>query len=130
MNNTVIFAIIVYMFFSSGIFKLLDLENTSLGFISKLKKIGINFVGLLPAKFIIILAALLQILASLAIVYASTNTKKFRLLGIYSSLSLVIFTVLATLLYHFPPLKSQYYPFISNVTTCGGLLLIANNFYR
>ena len=38
---------------------------------------------------------------------------------------LIIFTILATYLYHFPPSDKEYYPFMSNVTTIGGLSLLA-----
>lgn len=118
------------MFFSSGIYKLLDIENTAEGFLEKLDNKGITFINLNFAKIIIFTAALLQIVSPSLIIYASLNPNKFKMLGIYSSLSLVIFTVFATLLYHFPPYGAIYYPFISNVTTAGALLLISYNFYK
>ena len=113
------------MFFSSGIYKLIGLEKTAYSFIGKLENIGISFINLGLAKLIIITAAILQIVAPLLIVYGSTNPRKYRMIGIYSSLCLTLFTILATLLYHFPPYGANYYAVTSNITTCGALLLIA-----
>lgn len=37
--------------------------------------------------------------------------------------SLILFTIAATLMFHFPPLKpAKYYPFISNMSLLGGLI--------
>tara|TARA_B110000238_G_C16018171_1_gene391991 strand:+ start:205 stop:597 length:393 start_codon:yes stop_codon:yes gene_type:complete len=128
MNITIIFVLIVYMFFSSGIYKLIGLEKTSLSFIDKMNKIGFS-VRLGVAKLIIIIAAILQIVAPILIVYGSLHMKKNRMIGVYSALSLAIFTVMATLLYHFPPYGANYYAVTSNITTFGSLLLIAHMFY-
>ena len=49
--------------------------------------------------------------------------------GFYATLSLIIFTIKATYLYHFPPYGKEYYPFMGNLTTVGGLSLLAYIFY-
>ena len=46
----------------------------------------------------------------------------------YACYYLIGFTVLATLIYHYPPTGATYYPFISNVTAVGGLLLLSGSF--
>lgn len=66
------------------------------------------------------------VLTSSTIIYSSA-TGKIKKWARASALYLVAFTVLATLIYHWPPTGNTYYPFISNVTACGGLLLLACN---
>jgi hypothetical protein len=46
-----------------------------------------------------------------------------------SLLGLIVFTLLATLLYHFLPFGSNYYSFMSNLSTLGGLLLLYQHFF-
>ena len=74
------------------------------------------------AYLAIIIAIIIQHLAPILINVGLI--KKNKRLVFYSTLSLIVFTVLATLLYHFPPTGYQYYPFMSNLTTIGGLMLI------
>ena len=55
-----------------------------------------------------------------------TNT--FSEYAYYSSIGLAIFTILATLIYHFPPNGSQYYTFMKNLTATGSLMLLSTHF--
>ena len=121
---TIIVSIIVFMFFTSGFGKLKGIGGTAIGFQKKMESFGLDYLNMDMYKLIILSAAVWQIIASVGIVYASIDDR-YRVIGMWSALSLVIFTILATLVYHSPPYGSQYYPFISNLTTCGGLLLIA-----
>jgi hypothetical protein len=45
--------------------------------------------------------------------------------AVLSLVTLAMFTVLATYIYHFPPIGMTFYPFISNVSAVGGLLAFA-----
>tara|TARA_B110000977_G_C11087840_1_gene495465 strand:- start:1969 stop:2313 length:345 start_codon:yes stop_codon:yes gene_type:complete len=104
------------MFLLSGIYKLIDPS------LSMRKLAECPFVGIKNNKLliiIIIIAGLWEIIASLAVYFGN---KRQNVLGIYS---LVVFTILATLLCHFPPMGFKYYAFISNITTLGGLLCLA-----
>ena len=104
------------MFLISGMYKLYD---PSLG-MKKLSNCSLfPFDNQKILMIIIIMAALWEIVASLMVYY---GTKKESVMGCYL---LAIFTVLATLLCHFPPYGMTYYPFISNVTALGGLLCLA-----
>jgi uncharacterized membrane protein YphA (DoxX/SURF4 family) len=125
----VLFIIIVYMFFASGFYKLMSITETAVGFQKRMVNFDIDYFNVDIYKVIIVLAAIWEIVAPAVLVYSGTNINKYKKLGIISSLSLVIYTILATLIYHFPPTGAQYYPFISNVTTCGALLLVAYTFY-
>ena len=116
-------ALITIMFLLSGIFKLQGFEETVKGFMSKtgLEK-NISTIAITGA-------ALLQIAAPLIIMHESYfKTGKYRKYAKLACFALAIFTVAATLVYHYPPTGRTYYPFISNVTTFGALLLLAEDF--
>jgi uncharacterized membrane protein YphA (DoxX/SURF4 family) len=127
--HPILFSVIVYMFFASGFHKLMSITETASGFQKIMVKFGVEFIKIDAYKLVIVLAAIWEIVAPIVLVYSGTNIKKYKKEGIISSLSLVVFTVLATLIYHFPPVGAQYYPFISNLTTIGALLLVAYIFY-
>lgn len=81
------------------------------------------------SKIIIIGVILLEIIAPLIIYVYSYNANP--LLYTYTKLSLLglmAFTILATFMYHFPPLGENYYSFMSNLSTLGGLLLLYQHF--
>ena len=73
---------------------------------------------------------LLEIAAPLIIALYSYNANpKLYIYAKLSILGLIIFTILATLIYHFPPIGSNYYSFMSNLSTLGGLLLLYQHFF-
>lgn len=111
------------MFLLSGIHKFQGFSSTVNGFMDKT---GLsNNISTLA----ILLAAILQVTASSIIMYESYyDTGKYRKIAKLSCYALAVFTIAATLIYHFPPTGKTYYPFISNVTTFGALLLLAKNF--
>ena len=110
------------MFFVSGIQKALNFNNTVLNVESQIQKtLKVHINGSLIA-LVVLIVILIEILAPVSIVVGHVYKK--RKYGTYGSLALIAFTIAATLLYHFPPKGRNYYPFISNVTTVGGLLLI------
>jgi len=106
------------MFFLSGIDKMINFYKISNEFATKTPvKIPIQI-----AYLAIIVAIIIELAAPILINVGLI--KKNKKLVLYSTLFLIVFTVLATLLYHFPPIGYQYYPFMSNLTTIGGLMLI------
>lgn len=125
-NNIGIFLLTI-MFFLSGIDKIINFKNVSLGLKSKLSnKLFLN----LPIYFsylAIILVIILEILGPIIMNY-SYYVKKHYKYAKYTSLFLAVFVIIATYLYHFPPLKSQYYPFMSNLALIGGLIILSNYF--
>jgi len=115
---------ITLLFFVSGFHKIKDFMNVVKGFMNKTK------LPLLLAKLIISGVILLEIAAPLIIALYSYNANPN--LYTYSKLSLlglIVFTILATLLYHFPPFGTNYYSFMSNLSTLGGLLLLYQHFF-
>lgn len=118
MNKLIPVNIMMIMFFLSGIDKMINFYKISSDFTTKTPvKIPIQL-----AYVAIIIAIVIELIAPILINVGLI--KKNKRLVFYSTLSLIVFTVLATLLYHFPPTGYQYYPFMSNLTTIGGLMLI------
>ena len=111
------------MFFLSGSQKVRKIDKVATGLQNRfpIKSLPFNFF-----RVSIVGVILLQILAPVLIVYSVAFDESYRKLASLAAVALAIFTVLATLLYHFPPKGKEYYPFISNVTTTGGLLLLAH----
>ena len=110
---------ITLLFFLSGFNKIKDFNQVTKGFVNKTK------IPLFLAKIVILGVILLEIIAPLIITLYSYNLNKS--LYTYTKLSLIgliIFTILATLIYHFPPVGSNYYSFTSNLSTIGGLILL------
>jgi uncharacterized membrane protein YphA (DoxX/SURF4 family) len=113
--------LITLMYFLAGVSKIFNFSSVVNGF-ADLTKLPLTL-----AQLAIVLVIILEIVAPVIIVSASfkkdENSRKWAK---WAAWSLAGFTVLATLLYHFPPTGAQYYPFISNVTAVGALLLISS----
>ena len=115
---------ITLLFFISGFHKIKDFMNVVKGFMSK------TALPLSLAKLIISGVILLEIAAPLIIALYSYNANpKLYTYTKLSLLGLIVFTILATLLYHFPPFGTNYYSFMSNLSTLGGLLLLYQHFF-
>lgn len=115
--------LITIMFLISGIYKFQGFDATINGFAGK------TGLDVSISTIAIAMAAVLQITAPLVIMYeAYYKTGKYRKYAQLSCYGLAGFTVMATLIYHYPPTGNTYYPFISNVTTFGALLLLAEHF--
>ena len=115
---------ITLLFFISGFRKIKDFMKVVKGFMNK------TSIPLLLAKIIISGVILLEIVAPLIIsLYSYNANPKLYIYTKLSLLGLIVFTILATLLYHFPPFGSNYYSFMSNLSTLGGLLLLYQHFF-
>jgi hypothetical protein len=110
------------MFFLSGVDKIAHFEKAAMGLSMRLG----NTTPALITRLMILAAILIEILAPATIFYTSLNRSLTNdKLATYAAGSLIVFTILATLIYHFPPWKSvKYYPFISNLSALGGLVLM------
>lgn len=110
------------MFFVAGIDKFFNFDKVVKGLQQR-----IQFpLPSLILQFMIVCAILIEIVAPIIILKSSLHrTKESDRLAAYASMSLIVFTILATLIYHFPPFTSaKYYPFMSNLSTVGGLSLM------
>ena len=120
MKSSVLFAIIVFllMFFISGTTKV-----SSLG-ASESARLAVKLPGGLAefSQILVLLAGIFELISSLAIVYGSVyDNKDIAIYGIYG---LILFTVLATLIFYTFPLK--YKPALSNLSVISGLYLMMN----
>jgi uncharacterized membrane protein YphA (DoxX/SURF4 family) len=115
---------IVLMYFLAGINKARNFSGTVSGFKNMffLKKLPNIFY-----QIAIIMVIILEIVAPIIILY-SLQTNMYNDLAYYSSVGLAIFTVLATLIYHFPPVGGEYYAFMKNLTATGSLMLLSTLF--
>jgi|UniRef100_A0A6C0IS80 uncharacterized membrane protein YphA (DoxX/SURF4 family) len=75
----------------------------------------------------LLLVIILEIIAPMLIMMAVINPE-YNLLAQVSAIGLAIFTILATLLYHFPPNGVEFYFFMKNITIIGGLLSLSMHF--
>ena len=71
----------------------------------------------------IIVAIIIELICPI-IIQIGVLYPKYKKYSLVSTIMLIIFTVIATYLYHFPPYKEQYYAFIKNVSIIGGLLVL------
>lgn len=120
-NKGIISALLVFMFFLSGINKMYSFNDTVY---SVKNKIQFDVADELY-NLVIILVILLEIIAPIIIIYnAVTGDRKLE--AYYSVIGLIIFTIVATLLYHLPDIFSykKSMPFWANVSLLGGLLLL------
>ena len=112
-------SIVNFMFFASGIDKLLHYNKVVIGLQKRLEpSVSLHKYII---QLMIVFAIVIELFAPLIVVWSIFN-KQYRYLGEYAMYSLIFFTVFATLIYHFPPLGIKWYPFSSNITTIGALI--------
>lgn len=116
-QNTLASILITYIFFQAGINKIMDFSNTVNGL--KDKVTFTKHIPLLPSV-IIVGVILLEIFAPLNIIY-SAFTNKQKQVAKASCYALIVFTIIATLIYH--PTN-----FASNLSVIGGLILLSKKF--
>ncbi len=119
MDQAVKYSVILFilMFIISGFNKVISLgDSESLRFS---KKTGINQD---ISKYIVLLAGLIELISCLMIIYGIFNSNlSIAKYGIYS---LILFTILATLIFYAFPMK--YKPLLSNLSVATGLYLLLN----
>jgi uncharacterized membrane protein YphA (DoxX/SURF4 family) len=114
---------ITLLFFLSGFNKITDFIQVVKEFTNRTK------IPFTLSKIIIIGVILLEIIAPLIIsIYSYNHNPLLHTYAKLSLLGLIVFTILATFMYHFPPVGQNYYSFLSNISTVGGLLLLYKYF--
>ena len=114
--------LLLFIYFLAGLNKISSVSNMSKGLKSKL-----HFLPLFLCKIAIICVIILEICAPILILYSATYGKFYNYSYI-ATILLIFFTVLATLLYHFPTQPNQYYFFMKNTSIIGGLILLSSHF--
>jgi uncharacterized membrane protein YphA (DoxX/SURF4 family) len=108
------------MFFLSGIEKIYMFSKTTMDFSNKIN------IPLTLSKLVISGVILLEIIAPIIII-SYTFTGLFNLLPLFKTalISLIVFTIVATIMYHNPFKSSKnYYEFITHLSIIGGLLAL------
>lgn len=121
-NKTIITFLLLFMFIISGISKIYDFDIS----VESLKnKLSFN-VSKIFYDLAITIVILLEILAPIIIIY-SVFTGLYKKEAYYSVIALILFTIMATFVYHFPNFSNykKSIPFWANVSLLGGLLLLA-----
>jgi hypothetical protein len=120
MKNSVLFSIILFvtMFVLSGISKVSSFGASESSRLATKLPEGISEFS----QIIVLLAGLFELISSFAIVYGSFYEKPD--IAIYGIYGLILFTVLATLIFYTFPLK--YKPALSNLSVISGLYLMMN----
>ena len=113
--------LILAIFFLAGIGKIKGYKGTVEDLF---KKPVFNMLPKIVSQISIVGVIAIEIIAPIIIILAIFN-ENYKNLAYHSSLTLAGFTVLATLLYHFPPEKIQYYFFMKNIAIIGGLITLA-----
>ena len=124
----VVTSILNYMFFASGFDKLFNYSKVVNGLNNRLR----SLMPFSVYKILIAFAILIELICPMVIFYSSlVRNKKNDRYAVFASVMLIVFTIFATLFYHFPPTTSaKYYPFMSNLSLVGGLCLMTLVFYR
>jgi uncharacterized membrane protein YphA (DoxX/SURF4 family) len=112
--------LITLMFFTSGIEKIMVFTRSTTKFAKKMN------ISLTLAKVAMSGAIVLELLAPVIITgYNLTSLSLFSSFYTLALISLILFTIVVTALFH-NPLKNResYYAFMSNLSTIGGLLAL------
>ena len=112
--------LITLMFFLSGMEKIYTFSKTTTDFSNKIN------IPLILSKLVISGVILLEIIAPIIII-SYTLTNSFNLLPWFKSslIALIVFTIVATMMYHNPLTSSKNHnAFITHVSIVGGLLAL------
>ena len=112
---------ITLLFLLSGIKKAQNITNTAKYLQSKVK-MNVDFS---LYKLAIVGVIIIQILCPLIILY-HIHSKKYKQCAKISVNLLILFTIIATLLFHYPPVDKDFNSFMSNLSTIGGLMLVGH----
>ena len=112
---------LLLIYFIAGLNKIPNITNVSKGLQTKIK------FPIILCKICILFVIILEIFAPLIIMY-SLLYGNYNKISYIATMFLVIFTIVATLMYHFPTQPNQYYFFIKNISIIGGLILLSNYF--
>ena len=115
------------IFFMAGINKIGGFNGTVSGLE---KKLSFNIFPKIIFQLIIAGVIIVEILAPILMTMGTTNmlNNNYGKLGIFSLLIFTIFSILASVLYHFPSNKAQFMPFLKNLAIIGGLWALSNSY--
>ncbi len=112
------------LFLYSGITKIFDFNDTSLGFHQKVNSgLFSNILAYNASQALVIIAILILLIAPfLMIVGISEDSKLLLRIG---SWLLIVFTIVATMIYHPITDSSERYNLLKNLSIIGGLVMVS-----
>ena len=110
--------LIAILFIYSGITKIFNLNDTTLGFHQK-----VNILAYNASQALIIIAIIILLIAPVLMIIGISEDSKI-LLRIGSWL-LIAFTIVATIVYHPITDSSQRYNLLKNLSIIGGLVMVS-----
>ena len=113
--------LVTLLFLLSGIKKTKNITGAAKYLQSKVK-VNVDFS---LYKLAIVGVIIVQILCPLIILY-HIHSKKYKQCAKISVNLLILFTIIATLLFHYPPVDKDFNSFMSNLSTIGGLMLVGH----
>ena len=106
------------LFIYSGITKIFDFNDTTLGFYQK-----VNILAYNASQALIIIAILILLIAPVLMVIGIYEDSKILLrIGTWI---LIAFTIIATIIYHPITDSSQRYNLLKNLSIIGGLVMVS-----
>jgi len=113
---------LVTVYLLSAVGKIQDISGPAKYLQSKL-----TFLPIEICLFAIIMVIILQLLAPSFILF-SAITNKAKSYAFISAIALIAFNILATVIFHFPPVGKEYLNFVKNLSITGGLILLLGRF--
>jgi len=113
---------LVTIYLLSAVGKIQNLSGTAKYLQNKL-----TFLPIEICLFAIIMVIILQLLAPSFILF-SAITNKAKSYAFISAIALISFNILATAIFHFPPVGEEYLNFVKNLSVTGGLILLLGRF--
>jgi uncharacterized membrane protein YphA (DoxX/SURF4 family) len=113
---------LVTIYLLSAVGKIQNLSGTA-----KYLQNRLTFLPIEICLFAIIMVIILQLLAPSFILF-SAITNKAKSYAFISAVALIAFNILATAIFHFPPVGKEYLNFVKNLSITGGLILLLGRF--
>ena len=123
MYNKIGVIVFLILYFLSG-------YNKALNFMPTVNMTMAKFPIKFPLWFfkLTIVGVISLLTAGSGLLVYSTFTNKYKKLAFYTTILMIIFTIMATLMFHFPPYGDQKYHFQKNLSIVGGFFLLLGNF--
>lgn len=126
--NTILLSgtiMLLLLYFLAGLKKIKYFTMTATNLKTKM-----SYLKQLPMvffKFLIFCAISIELAGPLMIVFGQLYSS-FQIYSQISIIALIVFTAIASLIYHFPTIKREQTNFLKNLGLIGGLLVLYNNF--
>lgn len=117
--------LLLLVYFLAGLKKIKYFTMTATNL--KTKMSYLKQLPLVFFKFLTFSAIGIELVAPIFIMIGQLYSS-FQIYSQLSIIALIVFTVIATLIYHFPTVQKEQTNFLKNLGLIGGLLVLYNNF--